>query len=195
MPEQAKLLLSVGRLSHEKGHADLIDAISLLARRRPDLSFRLILVGDGPERPALLRQCKALQVDDKVILAGYRSDVRLFYAMATAVALPSLSEGSPNVLLESMAAGAPVAATAVGGVPEIATDLETALLTPKGDAPSMSAALERLLTEPALGARLAAAAKLMVETSYTPEAYRDHLLRIYDQVLGSFGKGESCASR
>jgi len=71
---------------------------------------------DGPERQSLIRLSGQLGISDAVIFAGHQSDVRPFYALATLLALPSHSEGSPNVALEAMAAGVPVVATAVGGL-------------------------------------------------------------------------------
>jgi glycosyltransferase involved in cell wall biosynthesis len=109
--------------------------------------------------------------------------VRPFYAIAAVLALPSHSEGSPNVLLEAMAAGVPVVATAVGGVPEIATDGETALLVPKGDVPAMAQALARMLDEPAFAQAMAGRAQPAVLSSYRPEKNREWMVNLYRTVL------------
>jgi glycosyltransferase involved in cell wall biosynthesis len=95
------------------------------------------------------------------------------------LALPSRSEGSPNVLLEAMASGVPVAATAVGGVPEIATDLETALLVPPRDTRALARALGRLLDEAGLAGRLAENARQFVLAHCSPAARTARLLEIY----------------
>lgn len=180
---QVPVVLSVGRLSAEKGHLDLLEAAGRVRRGRPDLSFRVVLAGGGPERDRIARRASELGLDDILILAGHQADVRPFYSMAGVLALPSHSEGSPNVLLEAMSAGVPVAATAVGGTPEIATHGETALLVAPRDPAAMAAALERLLTDPVLGRRLAEAARLRVAARYTPQAYRRSLTAIYQDVL------------
>ena len=113
------VIVTVGRMSVEKGHANLLSAIALL-KDRPELpKHRFVLVGDGPEEENLRRQAAQLGIEDRLVWAGFQKNVAPYYAMATIYALPSKSEGSPNVILEAMAAGLPIAATRAGGVPEI----------------------------------------------------------------------------
>ncbi|MCX6615979.1 MAG: glycosyltransferase [Acidobacteria bacterium] len=183
LPENAAVVLAVGRLSREKGHVDLIEAAARLRRHHPDLPLRVVLVGEGPERAVIQARVAAQGLDGAVVLCGHQADVAPFYALATVVALPSHSEGSPNVLLEAMAAGIPVVATAVGGVPEIATDQVTALLVSRGNHQAMAEALARLLREPELARRLARQAQAEVLARYTPEAYRRTLTQLYERVL------------
>ena len=103
-----------------------------MARVRADYKaghpLRLVIVGDGPERPAIEKRVKELALSDVVITAGFQSNVAPYYQIADIAVLPSHSEGSPDALLEAMSAGVPIVATTVGGVPEIATDGEDALL-------------------------------------------------------------------
>ncbi len=181
IPAGTDVILSVGRLSREKGHLDLVDAADILERLGH--RFRLIIVGEGPERPALERKIAALGSRDRIILAGHQRDMRPFYSLASVVVLPSHSEGSPNVLLEAMAAGIPVVATAVGGVPEISADGETALLVRSRNPEALARGIERLLGDPELGARLANAARDAVIQRHTPETYRRSLLEVYSRVL------------
>jgi glycosyltransferase involved in cell wall biosynthesis len=105
-----------------------------------------------------------------------------YYEAADVVAIPSLSEGSPNVLLEAMAFGVPVVATRVGGIPEIVNDGETALLVPAQDPGAMAAAIERLLSDPVTASTLAGQARRKVETDYSPESRAKTLIGIYDDV-------------
>ena len=98
------VILAVGRLSREKGHADLLQAAAQLSKQSL-APWKLLLVGDGPEQANLEAQRKALGLESEVIFAGHQTDVRPFYAAADLLALPSHTEGSPNVVLESMAAG------------------------------------------------------------------------------------------
>lgn len=177
LAEGVPVILAVGRLSHEKGHCDLIDAVAGLKQ------VRLVLVGEGPARGRIEKHIRALGLSNSVVLCGQQSDVRPFYAIAAVLALPSHSEGSPNVLLEAMAAGVPVAATAVGGVPEIATDGETALLVPKGDTAAMAEALARLLGEPEFARAMARRAQSVVLASYSPEKNREWIVNLYRTVL------------
>lgn len=187
--QSSPIVLSVGRLSLEKGHADLLHALSVAVHRGAPPDMKLVFVGDGPEREPLADLVGKLGISRHVIFAGHRQDVRPFYSIATLLTLPSHTEGSPNVVLEAMAAGVPVAATAVGGVPEILTDGVTGLVVPPNDVLSMAEAIRRLLGDGALRDRLARAARVRIEESFTPEAYSDSLLRIYDDALATYTKG------
>src|SRR5207244_2659936 len=105
-----------------------------------------------------------------VTLTGQVSSAQPWYGAADVAVLSSLSEGSPNALLEAMAANVPVVATKVGGVPEIVTDGESALLVRPGDAQSMAHALQRLLTEPGLAEALAKRSRELIVERHAPEA-------------------------
>ena len=179
--DDERVMLSVGRLSREKAHIDLLEAFRLLRETRPDLSLKLIIVGDGPERARLTADADSL--GGHVIFAGQVSDVRPFYAVADVFALPSLSEGSPNVVLEAMAANLPIVATAVGGVPEMLENNESALLVPPNDPPSLAAGIASLLTDKDLAQRLARRAATLVDTQYAPENYVRSLVEIYREVI------------
>lgn len=175
-----KLILAVGRLSPEKGHKDLLEAVRLLSSRQAGLPFRLVLVGDGPERANLERIAQDLE--DRVVLAGHTSDVRPYYGAADLLVLPSHSEGSPNVLLEAMAAGLPILGTAVGGVPEIVEDGRTALLAPPHDPEALANGIKHLLEEPERTASLGQAAAEHVRAHYSPAARAAVLCGIYEEI-------------
>jgi glycosyltransferase involved in cell wall biosynthesis len=183
IPAGVPVILSVGRLSREKGCHDLLEALGRLHRRTPAAEFRLVIVGDGPEAGRLRRQAQSLGLAGRVVLAGFQNDVRPYYAMADLLVLPSHSEGSPNVLLEAMSAGVPVVATAVGGVPEIAEHEHSALLVKRGDREAIRAAIERLLGDAELRRRLAAAAREVVATRHSPETYRRAVIEVYQSAL------------
>lgn len=182
LPANTPILLVVGRLSHEKGHADLLHALDALRRMTKD-PFHAVFVGDGPEQGKLESLRAKLGLDSAVTMAGLQHDVRPYYEIATIVVMPSHSEGSPNVLLEAMAAGVPVVATRVGGVPEIAIDGETALLVEPRNPGAMAAAIERMLRDQGLRTRLACRAKGLAAEKYSPDAYRRSLVEIYEDVL------------
>jgi len=118
-----------------------------------------------------------------VTFSGQVSDVQPFYAIADVFALPSLSEGSPNVLLEAMAANLPIVATAVGGVPEMVINNESALLVPPNDPPSLCASIAMVLTDKAVAQRFAKTAAELVDTRYTPDNYVRSLVEIYSEVI------------
>ena len=118
-----------------------------------------------------------------VIFTGQVNDVHPFYAIADVFVLPSHSEGSPNVLLEAMAANLPVVATAVGGVPEMVADHESALLVPANDPPSLAAAISNMLADKNLALRLATNASTLVDTRFDPETYARSLVKIYREAI------------
>lgn len=180
------VVLAVGRLSREKGHADLLEAVALL-RLSPLPPFRVVILGEGPERPALLKQCAARNLQDLVVFAGHHPDAAPFYAAADVLALPSHAEGSPNVVLEAMAAGVPVVATAVGGVPEIVKHGVNGWTVPPRQPEAMAAALARLLQEDELRRRLSAAGRRHAASSFSPPAYWRALAALYAEVLGTAG--------
>lgn len=176
------VILAIGRLSGEKGHADLIDALRHMAAtpRR----WKAILVGDGPEKQRLQRLAAAHGLRDRIVFAGFHQQVQPYYAIADIFVLSSHSEGSSNVLLEAMASRVPIAATSVGGTPEIVADGETALLTDAGDPAALARSLQRLLAERNFAARIADSAFDLVVTQFSPARYRRALLSIYSDALG-----------
>ncbi len=178
----AKLILVVGRFSREKGHADLLRAASLLQKLGPR-DWQIVLLGEGPESPNLREMTTSLKLESQVIFAGQQADVAPYYALATMLALPSHSEGSPNVVLEAMAAGVPIVATAVGGVPEILSHEQTGLVIAPRDPKGMAAELRRLLDDEPLRQRLAEAARELATTVYTPEAQCRAWVSIYEELL------------
>jgi glycosyltransferase involved in cell wall biosynthesis len=176
-------IVTVGRMSIEKGHANLLNAISLLKARHELPKHRFVLVGDGPEEANLRRQAAQLGIEDRIVWAGFQKNVAPYYAMATLYALPSISEGSPNVILEAMAASLPIAATRAGGVPEILEDDVTGLLVPKEDPGSLADAIQKLLLSQELRSRLSSAARRRAETAHTLRAYRRELTQFYVETL------------
>lgn len=188
IPDGVPIALTVGRLSLEKGHRDLIDAAGVLRSIAPSLSYRLVIVGEGPERAALGRACERLGLRDVVVFAGYQTDVRPYYAAARLLVLPSWSEGSPNVVLEGMAAGVPVVATHVGGVPEIVRDGVTGLVVPPRNPAALANGMLRLLQDAEFAGRLRTAARKRVAEHYSRDAYRASLLKIYEEAIGSHSR-------
>jgi glycosyltransferase involved in cell wall biosynthesis len=177
--EGESVVMAIGRLSFEKGHIDLIRAFAQLMHSQRSLQTKLVIVGEGPEREKLEREIAQLTIKDRVIFAGQVKDVRPIYAIADVMVLPSHSEGSPNVLLEAMAAKVPTVATKVGGVPEIATHNENALLVEARDTKAMAEAMALLLSNKDFAQILAANAQEHVSTKHSPEARLRSLLEIY----------------
>lgn len=177
-----RVLLAVGRLSKEKGHADLIRAVALMHEARPSMDLRLLIGGDGPERKRLDALTSHLNLTSAVAFLGYQNDVRPYYALAEVFVLPSHSEGSPNVLLEAMARGLPVVATAVGGVPEIAANERDALLVDRHDVPALTRAVLRVLDDGDLRQRLGSAARDVLNR-HSPEDYFRSIRLVFQEVI------------
>ncbi len=177
--DDERVVLAVGRMSREKGHADLVAALDHLRRLYPEMRVRTVIVGSGPEQPAIESAIDSFGLGGRVIFAGQVSDVRPYYGMADLLALPSHSEGSPNVLLEAMAAGVPVVATRVGGVPEIITHNDTGLLVEARDPRALACEIGNLLVEPELSRRLACRARSQVAERHSPESRLARLVEIY----------------
>lgn len=180
-----RVILTIGRLSSEKGQRDLIDAFAMLRKARPESAMRLVIVGEGPERKRLERAASALSLSESVVLAGSVSDVRPFYRIADLFVLPSLSEGSPNVLLEAMAAGTPIVATKVGGVPEIVTHLGGALLVPPREPRSLAAAIDLLMSDDLLAQRITRTAAESVRANHSIAARARRLISLYRELLNT----------
>jgi glycosyltransferase involved in cell wall biosynthesis len=178
---EKRVVLIVGRLSREKDHLTLLDAI----RELPEA--HLLIVGEGPERGRIEEHIRVTGREGSVTLIGQVPSAELYYPMADVAVLSSVSEGSPNALLEAMAAGIPVAATAVGGIPEIVTHEESALLVPPGDRAAMTVAIQRVLREEGLAGRLVIRARELVETRHSPQARTGHICRIYRNLLAKEG--------
>ena len=181
IPADTRVVLAVGRLSKEKGHVDLLDAISLLRAARDCAGIRFVLVGDGPERAVLQQRSHELGLADCVLFTGHQEDIRTYYGLADAFVLPSHSEGSPNVLLEAMAAGLPIVSTDAGGAAELVSDGNTALVVERHAPQALSRAISALLDDRDLAGRLGAAARSAAR-DYTPEAYTRSVVGIYQAV-------------
>jgi glycosyltransferase involved in cell wall biosynthesis len=172
-PEPGRLL-SVGRLVPKKGFGTLIEACGLLADRA--VPFHLDLVGDGPLAGHLRAKAAAERVGDRVTFHPARTQSELveFYRRAGVFALvPAIQsdgdrDGVPNVILEAMACGVPVVASAISGIPEVVDDGRTGLLVPPDDPVALADAIERLLADPRASNALARRAAAAVQQSFDP---------------------------
>ena len=189
-----KVILSIGRLSREKGQIDLVAALRELRQIRPDLPARVMLVGDGPDRPKISMAAESAGLTKAVTFVGHVANVSPYYQAADVVAIPSLSEGSPNVLLEAMAWGVPVVATSVGGIPEMVEHGKDALLVSPRQPAAMASAIDLVLSSPALAASLSSHAIATVEQTYTPEHRARCLSIIYEEVYRSAMAGKRSAA-
>ncbi|MGH3388122.1 MAG: glycosyltransferase [Actinomadura sp.] len=177
LPTSLPLVLCVANLISYKGHRYLFEAVTSLRNR--GLPCTLALAGDGPERSALERQAARLGIDVRFL--GIRSDIERLLARADVAVLPSLEEGMSNAVMEAMAAGRPVVATAVGDTGELLRD--RGVLVPPADPEALADGLARVLTDPALARRLAREARLWSRDNLPVDAMVDRHVRIYTELL------------
>ena len=174
-------IVMLARLAPPKRHDLALRALEDVRRRVPDAELHL--VGDGPGRAAVERLAAELGLREATRLLGTRADVPELLATAHCVLLASDYEGCPLSVLEAMAAGVPVVATAVGGIPEIVADGETGLLTPRGDAQALARALETVLADRALATRLGAEGRARARRELGRERMGAEVVALYDELL------------
>lgn len=168
---------NVARMWPEKAQHTLIDAVSRLAPRHPEV--RVLLVGDGPLEGELRAQAEALGVTDRVSFLGFRKDFIDVMAAMDVFALPSTAEGTPMVIYGAMAMGLPIIGSAVSGVGEILDDEETAILIPPADTDALTVAIERLINDPQLAERLGRNARRAAVQRYSVEQAIGRFEQIY----------------
>jgi glycosyltransferase involved in cell wall biosynthesis len=179
-------VISVGRLAPPKDPLTLVRALAAL--QTPP---KTLLVGDGPDRRAVEQEIAARGLTGTVSVAGERRDVARLLAQSDVFVLSTRSEGAPMSILEAMAAGLPVVASAVGGVPELVEDGSTGLLVPPGDPAALAAALDRLLADPDLSKRLGAAGRSRARERFDVEVVRRAHLDLYARELARAGRAVS----
>ncbi len=182
-PDRAasRIVTMVANLRPGKGHDTLIDAASLVLRRFPDVRFELI--GDGTERQLLEQRAAQRGVAHAVTFLGHVEDVGSRLAQSAIFTLPSESEAFPNAVLEAMACGLPVVASAVGGIREVVQHGETGFLVPPRDPEALADRLCGLLTQPALAATWGARGRALVESRYSFERMVTGITTLYNQAL------------
>jgi glycosyltransferase involved in cell wall biosynthesis len=166
-------VVMVANLRAEKGHDVLLDASVDVLRRFPDAHFEL--VGAGPALDTLRARAAARGVAHAVTFVGHCDDVAARLADADLFVLPSRSEAFPNAVLEAMAAGLPIVASAVGGILELIDDGRNGLLVPPGDAGALADRLCRLIADAPLAGRLGEAARADALARYS-----------FDRMVGAF---------
>jgi len=176
------ILGTVGRLAEQKGQLYLLQAFPAVLRERSEA--RLVLAGEGPERPRLEEEARRLGIDGRTIFLGHRDDIPTVLAALDLFAFPSLWEGMPMALLEAMLLERPVVAARGVGVDEVVTDGVHGLLVEPRDAAGTARALLRLLRDPGEAARLGEAARRRVLDRYSLGRVANEFDRLYRRILG-----------
>lgn len=192
IPEDAELVVSVGRYEPEKDQATLLDALARILPERPRL--HALLVGHGGLEGDLRAQAERLGIAGRARVIGGRADAVDVMASADVFALSSVWESLPLVLLEAMLVGTAVVTTRAGGVTDVARDGETAIVVPVGDAEALGRAIAGLLDDAALRERLTTAAAEFVEANCSPEAMADGYIRVYLDAVARRAPQPSSAS-
>ncbi|HEY1614847.1 MAG TPA: glycosyltransferase [Rhizomicrobium sp.] len=174
-------IAALGRLHPKKGYGVLIEALRLLAER--GTSFRCTIAGEGPEREKLLAQIRDGGLSDRVSLPGWTDDVANYLAAADLFVLPSFQEDFPLAVLDAMAAGLPIVASAIDGPKDFLVDGETGMLVPPNDPTALADQLARVLASQPLRARTGTAARRAAEQSYSFQTIGRRLTTALENVI------------
>jgi glycosyltransferase involved in cell wall biosynthesis len=181
LPNNARVVLSMGRLHPNKGFEDLLAAFAKLSSDPP---LYLLIAGDGPLRSSLQRYARELKVEGRVIWPGWQKDVTRYYALGDVFVCPSRHEALGNVILEAWAHGVPVIATRSAGALELIREGENGLLVNVGDAGDLAARLQQLLMETAGGRQqLIDGGYKTLALKHSCEAVVTAYLDLYQQLL------------
>ena len=185
---QGPMVGMVARLQPEKGVTNFLKAAAHVAKEFPQARF--VVVGDGPLREELFRLAEDLRVHERVLFLGFRPDAQALIKMMDVVAVPSVSEGTPLVVLEAMAAGVPVVASSVGGIPDQIRPGHEGILVPPGDPDALARALIKILREPELARRMGEAGRLRAGTEFSHENMVRKVEAIYRDALAGVKSSE-----
>jgi glycosyltransferase involved in cell wall biosynthesis len=181
LPSGSPVVGTLGRLDSPKGHTDLLEAAPLILQRIP--GARLLLVGDGPERAALVRQAQRLGIADRTEIRGMVHEGANVLSEMSVFVLPSHGEGMSNALLEAMAAGLPVVATDVGGNGEVIVAGETGVLVPSHNPGALAEAIVLLLESRERARAMGAAGRVRVRQYFTVERMVARHQALYSSLL------------
>jgi Glycosyltransferase len=188
--EDAQVIISVGRLDPSKGHALLLRAFQKVAREAP--RARLLIIGATFTRNAYDQELKSLtetlQIQDRVVFAGGRSDVPALLAESDIFSLPTENDACPLVFQEAMASGLPAVAVISGGVPEMVAHEETGLLSEPGDSDALAENLLRLLRDPDLARHMGEAGWKRVHAEFAPTVAAPKWLGTVETLLSLPGR-------
>jgi glycosyltransferase involved in cell wall biosynthesis len=173
----------IGRMTGVKRTEDVLRAFRRLRDRGVDAC--LCMIGDGPDRAAVERRAHELGLMRDTLFLGYQEEVAPFYAAFDAMILPSINEGTPVSAIEALAAGRPVVATRVGGVPDVVREGEDGFLVEPGDVDALAERLARLAADPELRERLGAAGRARVVPRYSVDRLVDDIDLLYRSLLAA----------
>jgi glycosyltransferase involved in cell wall biosynthesis len=171
----------IGRLSKEKGHSVLLEALAKVTPSYPRL--RILLIGDGGLRDSLQHQAKQAGLEGQVDFCGFQDNVAAFIDISLFTIMPSLTEGMPGGVIESLVLGRPVVATAAGGTGEIVRDGVNGLLVPCGDATRLAEAILTMLENPDRLRTMGENARALSGPQFTLDSMLSSYGEYYDRLL------------
>ncbi len=175
------LLGAVGRMVWQKGFEFLVRCIQHVVEASGEI--KVIMVGEGPLKKDLEHLCRQLKVEDKIIFAGFRSDIKEILSAVDIVVIPSLLEGFPMLTLEAMAMEKPIVATRIDGITEQMTDDLEGILVPPRDPVTLAAAINRLIENKEFAHSLGLAARKRVEKEFAVKKMIDETENVYHSLL------------
>jgi len=187
IPQTRFVIGWLGRMTGVKQTQDLLGVLAALHEKGVDAG--LLVVGDGPDRVGLEERARALGLARDCLFLGYQEEVAPWYAAMDAVALPSGNEGTPVTVIEALAAGKPVVAYAVGGVPDVVREGVDGFLVEPGNRAAMAERLAEIAADPELGARLGAAGRERVLERYGVRRLLDEIDRLYRETMATSRRG------
>jgi glycosyltransferase involved in cell wall biosynthesis len=185
--EPALLVGLIGRLAWEKGVDFFLLAAARVLTEFPSAKF--VVVGEGPDREKLERTIDELKIRDCVSMLGRRDDMPAVYASLDIMVSSSRQEGLPMAILEGMASGLPLVATAVGEVPAVVQDGVTGLLVPPENVEQLASGILELLRHADKRKRFGAAARMLIENEYSAARMTDEYLRVYEEAIAVVSHG------
>ena len=181
IPQDAYVVGTVARFFWKKGYEHFLQMASLVLEKRPKVYF--VAIGDGPLKGSMEETARQMGIAERVVFVGWQADAALKMQVFDLYVCPSIIEGMSNALLEAMANGLPVVATAVGGNLETVTEGITGLLVPPANPSAMADAVIKFVDDPVLGLRLGEAGRLLVASKYTTKAMIRRMEDLYDSLL------------
>lgn len=177
-----RLVGIVGRIFPIKNHHLFLDAAALVAREDP--AARFVIVGDGILRPELERHAREIGIADRVIFTGWRRDLPDIYADLHVLTVTSNNEGTPVSAIEAMAAGCPVVATRVGGLPDLISEGKTGYLVPPGNASAVATTVLRVLHQPEMARCMGETARQVARERFSAPRLISDMEQLYLELLG-----------
>jgi glycosyltransferase involved in cell wall biosynthesis len=183
IPADSSLIAIVAQLIERKGHSYLLRAMPAILEEHPNTM--LLVLGRGSLAAKLKNQVDSLGIGDNVVFAGFRRDIPKLLHELDILVHPASMEGLGVAILQAMAAGVPVVATPVGGIPEAVKDGVNGYLVPPKDSDAIADAVIRLLADPELRARMGSSGRAIVEDLFCPERMVEGFLSVYRDVIDS----------